>query len=251
MQKEPMIKLSIACLTFLISFCIRASASIQLIAFTHPGNPMVTLRWNMVDYPGSTAYVLYKSIDGVVWEPAAANPVFRNYNAATILAYRDHFTDEDQLFYRVKVYDQNQNIVEMSNTTEVQDPVEERYRVHRPGPSTDESSPQDETSSNDKTTEKRIDREDNNMVTTPVTAWQIVPNPVHDMLNLNYTGRASIKDVINVTLQDATGKIVKRFRAASTNTRLRISVSNLHAGVYFVRITVGRQQQLNSKFIKD
>ncbi len=240
-----MIKLSTAFLIVFSLFCIPSSASIQLIAFTHPGNPMVTLRWNMVNYPGSTAYILYKSADGVVWEPAAANPVFRDYNAATILAYRDHFADENQLFYRVKVYDHNQNIIEMSNTTEVQNPVEERYRVHRSGPVSDE------TSANDEPTEKKVSREDNNTETTPVTAWQIVPNPVHDMLNLNYNGRAKIEDVVNVTVQDATGKIVKKFRAASTNTRLQIPVSNLHAGVYFVRITVGRQQQLSSKFIKD
>ncbi len=246
-----MIKLSTAFLIIFTSFYFPASASIQLIAFTHPGNPMVTLRWNMVDYPGSTAYILYKSADGVVWEPAAANPVFRSYNAATVLAYRDHFTDEGQLYYRVKVYDENQNIVEMSNTTEVQNPVEERYRVHRPEANTDESSATNETITNNEPTEKRISRGEDVPETTPVTAWQVAPNPVHDMLNLNYTGRAKIKDAINVTIQDATGKTVKKFRAASTNTRLSISVSGLHAGVYFVRITVGQQQQLSSKFIKD
>ena len=101
---------------------IKSTAAIHLVALTSAGSSTVTLQWNMVNYPGSTAYILFKSIDGVVWSPAAANPVFRNYTASTILAYRDNFTDEQQLYYRVKVYDTNENIVEISNTASVNNP---------------------------------------------------------------------------------------------------------------------------------
>ena len=102
---------------------MNTSAAIRLIALTHAGKPTVTLQWNMVNYPGSTAYTLFKSMDGVVWETAAANPVFRNYTSSTILAYRDNFSDEQKLYYRVKVYDTNENIVEISNTAKVENPV--------------------------------------------------------------------------------------------------------------------------------
>ena len=68
--------------------------------------------------------------------------------------------------------------------------------------------------------------------------WQIVPNPVHDMLNLIYRRNEIIKGVINIVIQDATGKAVIRFRAASNNKQLHITVSNLHAGIYFIKINV-------------
>lgn len=231
--------------------CMHASANITLSALTEHDNPMVTLRWNMVDYPGSTAYILYKSADGMTWEPAAANPVFRDYTAATILAYRDHFTDENQLYYRVKVYDQNENIVEISNTTKVTNPVEERYRVHKAVDETDESPANDAVTDNNETAGKNIYRDDEISASNTGALWQIAPNPVHDMLNLNYMRKAKLKDVINVIIQDANGKALIKFRAASNNVRLRIPVSKLHAGVYFIKISVGNQQQLNSRFIKE
>src|SRR6185437_5309664 len=108
--------------------CSTSSAEIRLIALTNAGSPTVTLQWNMANYPGSTAYTLFKSFDGVVWSPAAANPVFRNYTASTILAYRDNFTDEQHLYYRVKVYDTNENIVEISNTAIVNNPKTSQAR---------------------------------------------------------------------------------------------------------------------------
>ncbi len=81
-------------------------------------------------------------------------------------------------------------------------------------------------------------------------AWQIAPNPVEDILNLIYKRSDIIKDVINVVIQDATGKIVIRFRAASNNKQLHIPVSNLHAGIFFIKLNIGAEVQLNDKFIK-
>ena len=222
-------------LSFLIfiSYCLAAyksSAEIRLIALTNAGSPTVTLQWNMVNYPGNTSYILFRSIDGVVWSPAAANPVFRNYTASTTLAYRDKFVNEQQLYYRVKVYDTNENIVEISNTAIVNNP---------------KTNP----------TRRRAILKRSPTISTTLTgnssnAWQIVPNPVDDMLNLIYRRSDVIKGVINVVIQDASGKIVIRFRAASNNKQLHIPVSNLHAGVYFIKINVGADVQLNDKFIK-
>ena len=208
---------------------INASATIRLVALTNAGSPTVTLQWNMVNYPGNTAYILFKSVDGVTWQTAAANPVFRNYTASTILAYRDNFSDEQQLYYRVKVYDTNENIVEVSNTAEVANatslPTRQRSVLKR-----------------------SVARE--NSESTRGAAWQIYPNPVHDMLNLIYLRSEAIKGIISVIVQDATGKMVIRFRAASTNKQLHIPVSNLHAGVYFIKLNVENELQLSDKFIK-
>ncbi len=209
---------------------IKSFAAIHLVALTNAGSSTVRLQWNMVNYPGSTAYTLFKSIDGVVWSPAAANPVFRNYTASTILAYRDNFTNEQQLYYRVKVYDTNENIVEISNTAIVNNPKTTRTN----GRSVVRRNP---------TIEKALTGNSGN-------AWQIVPNPVQDMLNLIYRRSDVIRGVINVVLQDASGKIVLRFRAASNNKQLHIPVSNLHAGIYFIKINVAADLQLNDKFIK-
>jgi len=217
------------CILFLFG-SRNSSAEIRLIALATAGSSLVTLQWNMVNYPGSTAYTLFKSIDGVVWQPAAANPVFRNYTASTILAYRDNFSDEQQLYYRVKVYDTNENIVEISNTTIVSNPTTR----HTNGGALLKRNPTIETS----------------LTGNISNAWQIAPNPVQDILNLIYKRSAIIKDVITVVIQDATGKIVIRFRAASNNKQLHIPVSKLRAGIYFIKLNIGDEVQLNDKFIK-
>lgn len=56
--------------------------------------------------------------------------------------------------------------------------------------------------------------------------------------------------VINVFVSDVRGKILIRFRQASNNKQLRIPVSNLKAGLYFIKINVLNERQMNEKFIK-
>ena len=219
-------------LFFLASFYLYsgASAGITLTAITHPGKASVTLQWNMVNYPGTTAYTLFRSADGVVWEIKAANPVFRNYTSSTILAYRDNFSDEQKLYYRVKVYDTNENIVDISNTAVVENP-KNYYPVEKP------SAPKNTKTKAPTTTNRNI--------------WQIYPNPVGDMLNLVYRGKDMIRGVINIVIQDATGKAVVRFRAASNNKQLHIPVSKLHADFYFIKLNVINEVQMNEKFVKE
>jgi hypothetical protein len=210
--------------------CVETSAGITLTAITDPGKASVTLQWNMVNYPGSTAYTLFKSADGVVWKITAANPVFRNYTSSTILAYRDNFSHEKKLYYRVKVYDTNENIVDISNTAVVENP-KNYYPAEKP------VLPKNTTTKAPATTKRNV--------------WQIYPHPVGDLLNLVYRGKDIIRGVINVVIQDATGKPVVRFRAASNNKQLYIPVSHLHAGFYFIKINVVNEVQLHEKFIKE
>jgi hypothetical protein len=215
---------------FLI-FCKETSAEITLTATTDAGKPTVMLRWNMVNYPGTTAYSLFKSTDGVVWKIVAANPVFRNYTSSTILVYYDDFSVEEKLYYRVKVYDTNENIVEISNTAVVNNPGN-YYPLERPLSPPKSSKTKVPTITNGK-------------------AWQVAPNPVQDMLNLVYKGNDIINGVINIEIIDETGKVVVRFRAASNNKRLHIPVSKLHTGFYYIKINVGEQLLMNEKFIKE
>ena len=220
---------SLFIVTFLFSGT-KTSAAISLNALTNAGNPIVTLQWNMVNYPGMTTYILFKSNDGVVWETAAANPVLRKYTASTTLAYRDKFSDEQKIFYLVKIYDSNNNIVDISNTAVVANPVT--------------------SYSSKKTLAKRNTNYDEPVITYRGNAWQLYPNPVHEMLNLIYQRNDLIKGVINIAIQDASGKVVIRFRAASNNKQLHLDVSKLRAGVYFIKINVENEIQLTDKFIK-
>ena len=87
-------KLSIFLVYIFLVSLDHAFATVRLLALTDPGNPTVTLRWNMVNYPGNTAYTLFKSEDGIVWTITAANPVFRKYTSSSILQYKDKFSME-------------------------------------------------------------------------------------------------------------------------------------------------------------
>jgi hypothetical protein len=80
--------------------------------------------------------------------------------------------------------------------------------------------------------------------------WTIYPNPVNDVLNLVCQGNNIITGVINVAVQDMTGKIVTRFRAASTNRRLEIPVSQLRKGIYVVQIIIMNELVMKEKFVK-
>jgi len=221
-------KLPALFLLVLLFLCVETWAGITLSAVTQPGKGAVTLQWNMINYPGSTAYTLFKSNDGVTWKVSAANPVFRNYTSSTILAYRDNFSDEKKLYYRVKVYDTNANIVDISNTAVVDNPV--KYDVvDRPSDKRDaEPAP----------------------VTGNRNVWQMYPVPVNDILNLVYRGKDRIRGVINIVIQNATGKTVTRFRAASNNKQIQVPVSNLHAGQYYITIQVMQEVQMHERFIK-
>ena len=192
----------------------------------------MNLRWNMVNYPVSTAYTLFESADGLIWTVAAANPVFRNYTASTILAYTDEFSDENKLYYRVKVYDRNENIVEISNTAIVNNPVSGYHSSIKKQP----------VHAKDYAEEKPV--------SSGVNTWQIFPNPVGSSLNLVHSGNGIITGVINIAIQDASGKAVIRFRAASTSKQVSIDVSQLHSGIYFIRLNVLNDLQMNEKFVK-
>jgi hypothetical protein len=80
--------------------------------------------------------------------------------------------------------------------------------------------------------------------------WMIYPNPVNDILNLSYEGNNKIGGVINVIVLDVTGKILVKFRAASTSRKLEIPVSQLRKGMYIVQISILNETVMNEKFIK-
>lgn len=219
-------------LTGLFAFLLglsRASADIRLAILANPGNSTVTLRWNMTDYPGFTTYALFESQDGISWTIAAANPAQRRYAASTIMEFRKKFSDQRQMYFRVKVYDPNENIIAISNTALVVNPkfIGGTYlppHEEHPG----------------RTSES-------NMGTSQ---WQMPSHPGWDHLELHYVGRSPIQGVINVDIFDGYGKIVQRFRASSKSKQLEIPVRQLQNGTYHIRVSVEGQTQLNTYFTK-
>lgn len=80
--------------------------------------------------------------------------------------------------------------------------------------------------------------------------WIMYPVPVKDVLTLEYRGAEKIKGVINVFIQQSSGKILTRLRNSSLNKVIRIPVSNLGRGIYDVRIIVEGDIVWNQRFIK-
>ena len=81
-------------------------------------------------------------------------------------------------------------------------------------------------------------------------SWIIYPNPVNEVLTLICKGHTIIRGVINVIVQDATGKIILRYRAASIHKMLQIPVSKLRSGIYVVQISILNELVMNQKFVK-
>ncbi len=225
-----MLKLFIPLFSFFILAGINTTAGIKLTAIPDTRASAILLQWNMVNFATVTAYVLLKSNDGVVWQIAAANPAYRNYSSSSILIYKDEIINEEKLYYKVRVYDVHDNTVAMSNTAIAQI----HKTIYRGGENNKANS-----TLNSNTNETSYNK-----------TWQLYPNPVNDLLSLSYKKSDKAKGVINVIITDVTSKVVVRFRQASNNMQLHIPVSNLRAGLYFIKINVLNETQMNEKFIK-
>jgi len=76
------------------------------------------------------------------------------------------------------------------------------------------------------------------------------PQPVSNVLNLQYNGNAIIPGVITVFIQRINGQMYHQLRYASSTRFISIPVSNLGSGMYIVRIIINKQEVWNKKFVK-
>jgi hypothetical protein len=83
-----------------------------------------------------------------------------------------------------------------------------------------------------------------------LNSWVIYPVPVVDLLTLEYRGTESVKGVINIFIQQSSGRILTRLRYSSLNTLIKIPVNNLGKGMYDIRIIVQDEIVWNQRFIK-
>lgn len=194
----------------LFSFKSNAQA-IKLTTDFDVRKSIITLNWNMVNNPGKTSYMILRSADGIVWTEAARDKILRNYTDRDLYYFEDKFYTLGKNFYRIKITNENNMMVALS-------PIVTTFTTATRGEITG--------------------------------TWLIYPNPVNDVLTLNYKGTADLKGVVNVQIMDVTGKIVIKFRSASIYKIIQIPVNNLKRGFYFTRVTVMNDIVMNKQFMK-
>ncbi|MEO6328915.1 MAG: T9SS type A sorting domain-containing protein [Ginsengibacter sp.] len=199
---------------FLVVFCLMLAYSFagmaqlcHLNARYEERTSKVIFDWNMIRHSTKTAYVLLKSTDTKTWTEIVTDKVRRNYTPEDVFDYDERVSRDQKFFYRLKIIDENNETVTVSNTVTISTEAEQN-------------------------------------------TWVIYPNPVNNILHLSCQGSNIINGVINVTVQDITGKIVIRFRAASINRKLEIPVSQLLRGMYIVQISITNEIVMTQKFLK-
>lgn len=184
---------------------------IKLTADFDVRKSLITLNWNMVNNHGKTSYMILRSADGIVWTEAAKDKILRNYTYRDLYYFEDKFYTLGKNFYRIRISDGNNTMVALS-------PIVTAF-----------------------TTATREEL---------TGTWLIYPNPVNDVLTLNYKGTMDLKGVVNVEILDVTGKIVIKFRSASIYKIIQIPVNKLKRGFYFTQVTVMNDMVMNKQFMK-
>jgi len=88
------------------------------------------------------------------------------------------------------------------------------------------------------------------IIPASTAGWVMYPVPVKDLLTLEYRGAENIKGVINVFIQQSSGRVITRLRSASVNRIIKIPVDNLGKGIYDIRIVVLGNIVWNQQFVK-
>lgn len=68
---------------------------------------------------------------------------------------------------------------------------------------------------------------------------QIAPNPFKDDINIRF--QKSTNELVSFTISDVMGKIVKELNNLNTNQNIKINLSELKSGMYFVQINIDQQ----------
>ncbi|MGB5006870.1 MAG: hypothetical protein WBO39_08000 [Ferruginibacter sp.] len=88
------------------------------------------------------------------------------------------------------------------------------------------------------------------VITSPENGWVMYPVPVKDLLTIDYRGTEKIPGVINVFIQQSSGRIITKLRLSSLNRLIRIPVDHLGKGMYDIRIIVEGNVVWNERFVK-
>lgn len=88
------------------------------------------------------------------------------------------------------------------------------------------------------------------MIASVTNSWVIYPVPVIDLLTLEYRGSETIQGVINVIIQQPTGRVYTKKRYASQSKQIKIPVDYLPKGIYDIRIIVQDEVIWDQRFVK-
>ncbi|MDQ6755334.1 MAG: T9SS type A sorting domain-containing protein [Bacteroidota bacterium] len=220
--------------------CHVFTQSVKLSAVYDFNSSAVKLNWNMVNSNLRTSYILLKSSDGITWTEVVKDRTLRYYNDNDIYFYNDRYFLQGKSFYRIVINDASKNTIALSpivsvNTKEKNNPVS-TYPQQKNNVSQNQSSSQNNIQQNN-------DYSHNN-------SWVIYPNPARDILTLSYKGYGTLKGVVNVQIQDVTGKIVIKFRSGSMYKTIQIPIADLRNGGYFIQVSVLDELMMSQKFIK-
>jgi hypothetical protein len=214
--------------------------TISLSAVYDANNSAVKLKWNMVNSTYRTGYLLLKSADGVTWTEAAKDRMQRYYTNQDIYLFSDRNFLQGRNYYRIKISDANNNTVALS-------PV---VVVITGGSGIVAKTPVYTKPQNTVQQQNQIKTPIKNTASAGNNSWIIYPNPATDILKLSYRGSGDLKGVVNVQIQDETGKVVIKFRSGSMYKNIEIPISNLRRGAYFIQVSVQNEMMMSQRFIK-
>ena len=220
-------------------FCyISISQTVKLTAIYDANNSAVKLNWNMINSNVRTSYLLLRSADGITWTDAAKDRMLRNYTEDDIYFFNDRRFLQGKNYYRIKITDGYNYTIGLSPIVVVNTGGTVRTTTTYP------INTQKQTSNNN------IQSQIKTQPQTNTNSWIIYPNPATDLLKLTYKGSGDIKGVVNIQIQDVTGKTVIKFRSGSMYKTIEIPISDLQRGTYFIQVTVLNELMMNQKFIK-
>lgn len=192
----------------------------------------------MINSNVRTSYLLLRSADGITWTEAAKDRMLRKYGEDDIYFFNDRYFTAGKNYYRLKITDGYNNTLALSPVITVNTKSRSSTTA-----STYPSNTQTQTGKQTTTPKISTEPQGNNK-------WIIYPNPATDILKLTYKGQGELKGVVNVQIQDATGKVVVKFRSGSMYKTISIPVSNLQRGTYFIQVTVLNELMMSQKFVK-
>ena len=212
--------------------------TVKLIAAYDGSITAVKLSWNMINSNTKTSYVLLKSTDGTVWTEAVKDRMLRKYSSDDSYIFTDRYFVQGNNYYRIKIADSYNNTLALSPIVVVNIGGTTSFAKT---PTSIKPNIQAQQSSQNKTI----------IIARPaVNSWIIYPNPATDILKLAYKGSNDLKGVVNVQIQNESGKTVIKFRSGSMYKNIEIPVSNLHRGAYFIQVTVQGELMMSQRFIK-
>jgi hypothetical protein len=236
-RQYHMKKFLLSSLFFSVIICVASSQGVKLSAIYDFNNSAVKLNWNMVNTNVRTSYLLLRSDDGITWTEAAKDRMLRKYTEDDIYFFNDRYFVAGKNYYRLKITDSYNNTIALSPIVMV------NTRGTLNTATTYPSATQTQTGKQSIVPKVSTEPLGNNK-------WIIYPNPATDILKLTYRGSGDLKGVINVQIQDVTGKVVIKFRSGSMYKTISIPISNLQRGTYIIQVTVLNELMMNQKFVK-